>query len=482
MGSSTKIARDKTAVVVGAGPNGLSAACILARAGMRVTVLEQHSSPGGGARTAELIEPGVLHDVCATSLPLAISSPCFQELDLEPSGVRWVHPRYPMAHPFPDGTAASLSRDIGETAESFGDARDAKIYSRLMTPLVQRWPDLIGQILSPLRIPRHPFLLARFGLSAIRSGLGLASMFRGERARGFMAGLAAHSGLPLDQSPGAAFALVLAAAGHAAGWPFVAGGTQRLVEALAVRLTESGGRITTGRAVANTGDLPPADLYLFDVTPRQLVQIAGDWLPQSYRRRLARYRYGPGVFKMDWVLSGPVPWSAEECRKAGVIHLGGNFEEIQESERAPHEGKITDHTFLLLAQPSLFDPSRAPTGRHVLWGYCHVPNGSAQNVRTRIERQIERFAPDFGQLVVGRISMNCQHLEQYNPNLVGGDIGAGLYNLAQVFTRPVAKPIPWATPNPRVFICSASTPPGGGVHGMCGYNSAYAAIHMLKRR
>jgi len=482
MGSSSRIADGRTAVVVGAGPNGLAAGCVLARAGMRVTVLEQHSSPGGGARTAGLIEPGVLHDVCATSLPLAVSSPCFQQLDIEQCGVRWVHPPYPMAHPFPDGTAAVLSRDIRETAESFGDARDAKIYSRLMTPLVQRWPDLIGQILSPLRIPRHPFLLARFGLSAIRSGLGLASMFRSERARGFMAGLAAHSGLPLDQSPGAAFALVLAAAGHAAGWPFVAGGTQHLVESLAARLAEYGGAIVTGCPVADTCDLPPADVYLFDVTPRQLVQIAGDWLPQSYRRRLTRYRYGPGVFKMDWVLTAPVPWAADECREAGVIHLGGNIEEIQESERAPHQGRIADLPLLLLAQPTLFDPSRAPAGRHVLWGYCHVPNGSQENVRANIERQIERFAPGFADVVVGRISMNCRHLEQYNPNLVGGDIGAGLYNWTQLFTRPVARLIPWATPNPRLFICSASTPPGGGVHGMCGCNSASTALNALRRQ
>ncbi|MCX5770671.1 MAG: NAD(P)/FAD-dependent oxidoreductase [Candidatus Hydrogenedentes bacterium] len=481
MGSSAQIARKKTAVVIGAGPNGLAAACTLAHAGMRVTVLEQHTSAGGGARTAELIEPGVLHDVCATSLPLAVSSPCFQDLDLEQCGVRWVHPTYPMAHPFLDGTAAVLSRDIGETAESFRDTHDANTYSRLMTPLVQRWPDLIGQILSPLRIPRHPFLLARFGLSAIRSGLSLAHLFKGGRARGFIAGLAAHSGLPLDQSPAAAFALVLAAAGHAVGWPFVEGGTQQLVEALAARLIEYGGSITTGCPVSDARDLPPADVYLFDVTPRQLLQFAGDLLPQSYRRRLARYRYGPGVFKMDWVLSAPVPWAAGKCRNAGVIHLGGNLEDIRESEREPHQGRIADQPFLLLAQPTLFDPSRAPAGRHVLWGYCHVPNASTENVRDAVERQIERFAPGFSHVVVGRASMNCQHLEQYNPNLVGGDIGAGLYNWTQLFTRPVARLVPWATPNPRVFICSASTPPAGGVHGMCGCNAARAALNALNR-
>lgn len=480
MGSSTKVAGKKTAVVVGAGPNGLTAACVLARAGMRVTVLEQHSSPGGGARTAESIEPGVLHDVCATSLPLAVSSPCFQELKLEETGLRWVHPPYPMAHPFPDGTAAVLSRDIGETADSFRDAHDAGAYLRLLTPLVQRWPDLIDQVLSPLRIPRHPFLLARFGLSAIRSGSGLAGLFRGERARGFIGGLASHSGLPLDLPPGAAFALVLGAAGHAAGWPFVAGGTERLVEAVAARLAEYGGRIVTGCTVADAGDLPPADIYLFDVTPRQLVKIAGEWLPQRYRRRLAKYRYGPGIFKMDWVLSAPVPWAAQQCRNAGVIHLGGSLDDIRESERAPHQGRVAHRPFLLLAQPTLFDSSRAPTGRHVLWGYCHVPNGSGENVRANIEQQIERFAPGFGNVVVGRISMNCQHLEQYNPNLVGGDIGAGFNDWTQLFTRPVTKLVPWATPNPRVFICSASTPPGGGVHGMCGCNSARAAVNALK--
>jgi phytoene dehydrogenase-like protein len=464
------------ATVVGAGPNGLAAAITLAREGWEVVVLEGEDTLGGGCRSAELTLPGFVHDTCSTVHGLALASPFLRTLPLAYHGFEPVHPSAPLAHPLDDGTALMLERSVDETARGLG--RDETAYRRLFGPLVRDAAPLLRATLAPLRPPRHPLMMARFGLSALRSAEGFArSRFEGDRARALLAGCSAHSILPLDARASAAFGLMLALTGHVVGWPVTRGGSQRLADALASHLCSLGGSVETGRSVGSLDELPVgAEPVLLDVTPRQLLRLAGGRLPEGYRRRLERYRYGPGVFKLDWALDGPIPWAAPEAARGGTVHLGGTLEEIAASERAMAEGRHPERPFVLLVQPTCFDPTRAPPGKHTAWAYCHVPNGSTRDMTDAIEAQVERFAPGFSDLVCARSTMGPADVERRNPNYVGGDIVGGLQDLRQLFTRPVPRVVPYSTPLPGVFLCSSSTPPGGGVHGMCGYWAARAAI------
>jgi phytoene dehydrogenase-like protein len=436
-----------------------------------VRVLEAADTVGGGTRSAELTLPGFVHDVCSAVHPLAVGSPFLRGLPLAELGVELVHPPAPLAHPLDDGTAVLLERSVEATATGLDG--DGEAWLRLMEPLVHRADALLEDTLGPLRLPRHPLLLARFGLSALQSAEGLAGRaFRGERARALFAGLSAHSMLPLSAPATASFGLVLGFLGHAYGWPVLRGGSQRIADGLAEHLRALGGEIETGRRVATLADLPPARAVLLDVTPRQLLAIAGDRLPSRYARRLAGYRYGPGAFKLDYALDGPIPWRASECARAATVHLGGTLEEIAASESTPgHEPP-----FVLLAQQSLFDDSRAPEGKHTVWAYCHVPNGWDGDATDAIEAQIERFAPGFRDRVLARATLGPADLERYDENYVGGDINGGLQDLRQLFGRPVPRLVPYSTPVPGLYLCSSSTPPGGGVHGMCGFHAARAAL------
>jgi phytoene dehydrogenase-like protein len=467
---------DYDAVVVGSGPNGLAAAITLAQAGWSVLVLEARDTVGGGARSAELTLPGYIHDVCSAVHPLGAGSPFFRTLPLAEHGLEWIHPPAPLAHPFDHGTAAVLERSVEATGKTLGP--DAAAYRKLMAPLVADWDKLAVDLLGPLRLPpRHPLALARFGWHAIPSARRLAQrLFEDERARALFAGMAAHSMIPLDQSPTAAFGLVIGILGHAVGWPLPRGGSQRIADALACYLRSLGGEIVTGVRVESLDELPPAGAVLCDVTPRQLLRIAGQRLPAGYRRKLAGYRYGPGVFKVDWALDGPIPWQAAECMRAGTLHLGGTLEEMAAAERVVWRGEHPDKPYVLVVQPSMFDPTRAPEGKHTAWAYCHVPNGSTFDVTERIEGQIERFAPGFRDLILARSVKSAVEMEQYNPNYIGGDINGGVQDLRQLFTRPVFRLVPYSTPLKGLYICSSSTPPGGGVHGMCGHFAARAAL------
>lgn len=466
-------------MVVGSGPNGLAAAIEIARqGGLPVTLIEGAERIGGGMRSAELTLPGFVHDICSAIHPLGVGSPFFSSLPLAEYGLRWIHPPSPLAHPFDDGTAALLERSVAATGATLGE--DAGTYERLMAPLVADWSQLTAEILAPPHLPRHPRTLARFGMPALRSAAGLARhLFRGQRARALFAGLAAHSQLPLERPVSAAFGLVLGAAGHAVGWPLPEGGAQRLADALAACLRDLGGEIVTGRPIALLEEVAGARLVLLDVTPRQLLEMAGSRLGALYRRQLGRFRYGSGVFKIDWALDGPIPWRAPACARAGTVHLGGTLAEIAAGERQVWQGRHPEKPFVLLAQQSLFDPSRAPAGKHTGWAYCHVPSGSRFDMTERIESQVERFAPGFRKLILARHGRCAADLEAYNPNCIGGDINGGVQDLGQLFTRPVLRSKPYATGVPGLFLCSASTPPGGGVHGMCGYHAARAALRTL---
>ncbi len=470
------------AVIVGAGPNGLAAAITLARAGQSVIVLEAEATVGGGCRSAELTLPGFVHDVCAAVHPLGLASPFFRGLPLAVHGVEWIQPPLPLAHPFDDGSAALLHRSIDLTAESFGQC-DGRSYRQLMTPFVADWEGVIDTFLGPLRPSRRPLIMVRFGLAAIRSAWGLATAhFAGKRARALFGGMAAHSMLPLDQMGTAGFGLLLGMLGHAVGWPVLRGGSQTLADALTAYLRALGGEIRTGQRVASADEIPSAQAVLFDVTPRQLLRIAGSKLPASYRCQLAHYRYGPGVFKLDWALDGPIPWTAAECAMAGTVHLGGTLEEIQTSERLVWQGEPPQKPYVIVTQPSLFDLSRAPAGKQTAWAYCHVPNGSTFDMTERIESQIERFAPGFRARILARSVMSPAALEHHNANDVGGDINGGVQDLRQFYTRPAIRLNPYTTPARDLYICSSSTPPGGGVHGMCGYYAAKAALERTGRR
>ena len=467
------------AVVIGSGPNGLAAAITLARAGRSVRVFEAESTIGGATRSLELTAPGFIHDVCSAVHALVVLSPFLKTLPLAAHGLELVHPDAPFAHPFDDGTAVVVERSIDRTVETLG-AQDGGAYRALVAPFAARAPDLMEALLGPAG-PRHPLLMARFGLTAIRSAARLARRFRDERTRAMIAGAAAHSMVPLDYASTAGYALGLIVAAHAAGWPVARGGSQQVANALAAYLRTLGGDIVTGTRVEALSQLPPSRAVLCDVTPRQFLRIAGERTPDRYRRRLSRYRYGPGVFKMDWALSAPVPWRARECGRAGTVHLGGSFDEIADGERAAWEGRVHGKPYVLLVQPSIFDPSRAPAGKHTLWAYCHVPNGSTTDMTSAIEDQIERFAPGFRDCIVARHVMGPAVMERRNANLVGGDIGGGASDLAQMFTRPVFSLNPYATAIPNVYLCSSSTPPGIGVHGMCGHFAARAALRRLPR-
>jgi phytoene dehydrogenase-like protein len=466
------------AVIVGSGPNGLAAAIVLSRAGLATLVVEAEDTPGGGARTTELTLPGFLHDVCSAVHPLGIASPFFRSLQLERFGLDWIHSPAPLAHLLGDGRAVLLLRSVEATAELLG--RDGPAYRGLMNVFAERFDELAPMVLGGLRVPSSPVLMARFGAVALRSMEGLArSRFRDKPAAALLAGIAAHSVLPLDWRATSAFALVLASAGHAVGWPIARGGSAAIVDALVKCLREAGGEIVTGTRVSSLADLPAARAYVLDVTPRQLLRIAGDRLTPRYRRRLERFRYGPGVFKMDWALSAPIPWRDPECARAATLHLSGDLEQIARAEAQVYTGAMDAPPFVLVVQPSLFDPSRAPAGRHTGWAYCHVPHGSGSDFSAAIEGQIEQFAPGFRDLILARHSSTAQQIEQYNPNYVGGDIAGGMSDLRQLFFRPVAKLDPYATSAPNLFLCSSSTPPGAGVHGMCGYWAARSVLRKI---
>ncbi len=469
------------AVVVGAGPNGLAAGITLARAGCKVLVLEAKETIGGGARTAELTLPGYWHDVCSAIHPLGLASPFFRGLPLERLGVEWIEPPAALAHPQEDGQVALICRQVEATADGLGE--DGRAYRRLMAPLVANWEKIMEDTLGPLPFPpRHPLALAGFGLQAIRPAAGLArGVFHTPHARALFAGMAAHSMIPLEQPATAAFGLVLGILAHAVGWPVPRGGSQTIVNAMARCLGELGGEIQTNCPVLSLADLPPARLLFFDVTPRQFLAIAGERLPEGYRRALQAYRYGPGVFKVDWALDGPAPWRAEACAQAGTVHLGGTLEEIAAAERAVWRGEHPERPFVLFAQQSLFDPTRAPAGRQTAWAYCHVPNGSQQDMTGAIEEQVERFAPGFRRRILASHSRSASAMQLYNPNYIGGDINGGVQDWRQLFTRPVARWVPYSTPARDIFLCSSSTPPGGGVHGMCGYHAARAALKQAGR-
>jgi len=445
----------------------------MAQAGWSVTLVEGADVPGGGVRSAALTLPGYIHDVCSSVYPLAACSPFFRTLSLEKHGVEFVYPPVALGHPFADGSAALLHLSLEKTAATLG--ADGRSYQQLMEGFVARWQDLLQDLLAPPRFPRHPLLFGRFGKQAIRSARGLAhAYFRTDQTRTFFAGLAAHSILPLEKLTTAGAGLVLALLAHAAGWPFVRGGAQQLTNALLSVLRSLGGQIATGHFVDSLDQLPPARATLLDITPRQLLKMAGNHLPQSYQRKLSRYLYGMGIFKMDWALHQPIPWRARECSQAGTIHLGADLEEISQSERQVWRGQPTQRPYVLLSQPSLFDSTRAPEGKHTAWAYCHVPNGYTGDRSRAIENQIERFAPGFQDCIAARSLLSPADLEKHNPNLVGGDIIGGAMTLGQVFLRPTASL--YRTPIQSVYLCSSSTPPGGGVHGMCGYFAAEAVL------
>jgi phytoene dehydrogenase-like protein len=464
------------AVVVGAGPNGLSAAVVLAQAGLSVLVREAAPVIGGGARTEPLTLPGFMHDVCSTIHPMAVASPFFRSLALAEHGLEWVDTPTLLVHPLDGADVVTLDRSVDATAEALGD--DGPAYRSLVEPFVARWEDLVHDALRPIRIPRHPLLMARFGLHALRSVDALVrDRFRNDSTRALFAAIAGHCMLPLDWAGTASFGLMLCITGHAVGWPLARGGSQAIVNALASRLRGLGGVIETGAPVHDVAELPPARAVLFDVTPRQLLDIAGYRLPVRYRRRLGEYRYGPGAFKVDWALSAPVPWQHPHCSESAVLHLTGPYDEVLRSERAAWDGVDTDRPFVLFVQPTLFDASRAPAGRHIAWAYCHVPHGSTTDMTAAIEAQIERFAPGFRDVVLQRNVMTPADLERHNPNLVGGDINAGAQHLRQLFFRPVPRWDPYRVPGDHDwYLCSASTPPGGAVHGMCGFHAARSAL------
>ncbi|HEY7736824.1 MAG TPA: NAD(P)/FAD-dependent oxidoreductase [Candidatus Limnocylindrales bacterium] len=469
------------AVVVGAGPNGLAAAIMLARAGHSVRVLEAADTAGGGARSAELTLPGFIHDVCSAVYPFGRITPFFRESGLG-GGIDWIEPPLALGHPLDDGSAVVVGRDIERTIADLGP--DGSAYRRLVGSLVPGWPDLLADVLGPFHIPLWPprtIRLGLFGLNAIQSANALARRFRGDASRALLAGVAAHSILRLTEPASGAAGLVMLASAHVDGWPFPAGGASRIPEAMTAELARLGGAVETGRKVTRMDDLPPHRVALFDTAPSALLEIAGDRLQGRYRRALERFQHGPGVFKLDLALDGPVPWRAPELAQVGTVHVGGTFEEIARAEADAHAGRVPSRPFVIVAQPSLFDPSRAPAGSHTVWAYSHVPHGSTADLTEPILAQLERFAPGLRARILASRTTSPADLEAYNPNDIGGDIAGGRMDLGQLFTRPAWRLDPYSTPDPSIFLCSASTPPGGGVHGMCGYHAARSAARRLRQ-
>ena len=466
--------RDYDAVVVGSGPNGLSAAIRLQQAGLSVLVLEGKETIGGGTRSAELTLPGFTHDICSAIHPLAAGSPFFKTLPLADHGLEFIYPPLAAAHPFDDGSAAVLTKSIEDTARSLGKGEAA--YLKLMKPLVAEWPAISADVLGPLHVPDQPVAFARFGMKALTSAQYLSKNFHGNLAKGMWAGMAAHSIQPLTNLATSAIALVLLLTGHSQGWPVVKGGSRQIANALASYFISLGGKVETNFYVRSMDQLPSAHAVLFDVTPEQLLKIAGHKFSSIYQWQLQRYRYGMGVFKIDWALDGPVPFRAEACNAAGTVHIGNSYGEIAASEQTIWDGKHSEKPFVLFAQQSLFDPSRAPSGKQTAWAYCHVPRGSGVDMTQRIEKQVERFAPGFGDRILGRHAFNAAEMEVYNPNYVGGDINGGVCDIGQIFTRPALRLSPYRTSRKGIYICSSATPPGGGVHGMCGSHAADRAL------
>lgn len=472
----SKIAK---ADVIGSGPNGFAAAIRLQENGYPTTIYEAKNSIGGGMRSAEITLPGFMHDICSAIHPLAIGSPFFKTLPLRKYGLEWIQPEVPLAHPFDEEPPALLERSIEATGCSLGE--DAKAYKNLMESFVTNWPLLENAVLGALHFPSHPILLAKLAFKALRSCSSLTRQtFQGKRARALFAGLSAHSMMPLNWSLTAGFGLILAILGHAVGWPLPRGGSQKIADALTEHFKTLGGKIVTDFEVQDLKQLPEA-LHFFDVTPKQLLNIVKDNFPNRYIERLKKYRYGPGIFKMDWALDRPIPWKSPECLKAGTIHLGGTLEEIELSESLVWENKIPEKPFVLLAQPSLFDKTRAPENKHTAWAYCHVPSGTTVDMSERIESQIERFAPGFRDCILAKSVKGPKDLEKYNSNYVNGDINGGVQDLSQFVTRPIASLHPYFTPLKNVVICSSSTPPGGGVHGMCGYNAVNSFLKSIDK-
>jgi phytoene dehydrogenase-like protein len=466
--------RDYDAIVVGSGPNGLSAAILMQQNGLSVLLVEGKKTIGGGLRSAELTLPGYLHDTCSAVHPLAVASPFFEKLPLNAHGLEYIYPTIAAAHPFDNGTAAIIKHTVEKTASLLGE--DEHAYLKLMQPVVSDWPLIANDILAPFHYPKHPLAMARFGLPALTSARHLAKRFKTDKARGLFAGMAAHSMQPLSNIATSAIALVLMTTAHLKGWPIPKGGSNQIANALASYFISLGGKIETNVYVKSLEQLPSSHAVLFDVTPKQLLQIAGHRFSSIYKWQLERYRYGMGVFKIDWALGSPIPFIAAGCREAGTIHIGNTVEEITTGEQQIWDGKIPEKPYVLLAQPSLFDATRAPLGKHTAWAYCHVPNGSKTDMTDAIEKQVERFAPGFRDTILAKHTMNTEQIEEYNPNYIGGDINGGVIDIGQLFTRPVLRWSPYKTSAKGIYICSSSTPPGGGVHGMCGYHAAKKAL------
>jgi phytoene dehydrogenase-like protein len=468
---------DYDAVVVGSGPNGLAAAITIQQKGLSVLLLEGKPTIGGGMRSAELTLPGYIHDICSAIHPMAAGSPFFQTLPLEQHGLEYIYPEVAAAHPLDNGKAAILSGSVEHTAGLLGE--DEKAYLNLMGPLVKDWPAIADDVLAPLHFPGHPFKMARFGLHALSAATVLARRFRSSEARGLWAGMAAHSMLPLSHFSTSAIGLVLMTAGHRKGWPMPRGGSVAIADALASYFISLGGKIETNVQVSSLDQLPTSKAVLLDLTPRQLLQLGGHRWSPLYQKQLERYRYGMGVFKIDWALDGRIPFTALGCQLAGTVHIGNTLEEITASEQLTWDGGRSEKPFVLLSQQSVFDPSRAPLGKHTAWAYCHVPNGSTEDKTDIVERQVERYAPGFRERILARHTMNTAQFQDYNPNYIGGDINGGVIDLRQLFTRPALRSSPYRTSAKGIYICSSSTPPGGGVHGMCGYHAAQRALKDL---
>lgn len=463
------------AIIIGSGPNGLAAAIRLAQQGRSVKVFEKADTIGGGTRTRELTLPGFHHDVCSAIHPMAVSSPFLRTLPLEDYGLEWIHPEIPVAHPLDNRPSGALFHSLEKTASYLG--KDGETYKDLVSPFIDSWDKLTTQILAPFSfLPDHPLLLARFGLQALLPAENFANKFKGDQTRALFAGLAAHSLMSFKAISSSAIGLVMGVAAHTGGWPLPKGGSHSITQAMARYLESMGGEVETGAGITSLEDLPSSDTILFNTSPRQILDIAGHRLPDSYAKKLRKFKYGPGVFKVDLALNEPIPWKDPLCAKAGTVHLGGSFEEIAASEHAAANGRHSDHPYVLVAQQSLFDDTRAPDGRHTAWAYCHVPNGSTRDMTDNILNQIERFAPGFRDCIIGRYTINTHAMQAYNPNYIGGDINGGKQSISQLFTRPAGLLDPYHIPDTNLYICSASTPPGGGVHGMCGFHAAESVL------